>query len=175
MRFNLYEAEIERSSGWSKAHVVAPTEQRAAELVFDHDAALGQEHIQFTLERVDEALSGDRRKGLDKMLESASVGIASYSKVIGWVGHVAAVQQLRLFRIEDGGGSKTFVIAPSKDIALALYLKADPLAEGEHRLFRIFDGLASIPAEHIDSLELLLEFGPVGIVTCHKDHGWSLM
>ncbi len=175
MRFKLYEAEIERSSGWSKAHVVAPTEQRAAELVYDHDMALRQEHIQFTLERVDDVLPEDRRKGLDDMLETASVGIASYSRVIGWVGHVAAIQQLRLFRIEDSGGSETFVIAPSKDIASALYLKDDPLAEGEHRLFRILDGFADIPAEHIDSLELLLEFGPVGTVTRHEEHGWSLI
>ena len=175
MKFNLYEAEIERNSGWSKAYVVAPTEQRAAELVFDHDTALGQEHIQFTLERVDETLSKDRRKGLDDMLKTASVGIASYSRVIGWVGHVAAIQQLRLFRIEDSEGSETFVIAPSKDIASALYLMDDPPAEGEHRLFRIFDGFADIPAEHIDSLELLLEFGPVGTVTCHKEYGWSVI
>ncbi|MEH6716511.1 hypothetical protein [Parasphingorhabdus flavimaris] len=174
MRFNLYQAEIERSNGWSKAHVVAPTEERAAELIFDHDEELRQEHLQFTLERVDEILPEDRRKGLDDMLETAAVGIASYSRVIGWVGHLAAIQQLKLFRIEDGEGSETFVIAPSKDIASALYLKDDPLAEGDHRLFRIFDGLADIPADRIASLELLLEFGPVGIARYGEDNGWSV-
>ena len=175
MRFKLYQVEIERTNGWSKAHVVAPTEQRAAELIFDHDIELRQDHLQFTLERVDEALSGDLLKGLDDMLDNSPVGLASYSRVIGWVGHVAAIQQLRLFRIEDSERSETFVIAPSKDIASALYLKDSPLADGEHRLFRIFDGLADMPAEHIDSLELLLEFGPVGIVTYHEEHGWSVM
>ena len=175
MRFNLYQIEIERSSGWSKAHVVAPTEQRAAELIFDHDEELRQEHLRFTLERVDETLSNDQRKGLDDMLETAAVGLASDSRVMGWVSHVAAIQQLKLFRIEDSEGSETFVIAPSKDIASALYLMENSLAEGEHRLFRMFDGFADIPAEHIDSLELLLEFGPVGTVTFHEEHGWSVM
>ncbi len=174
MRFNLYEVEIERTNGWSKSHVVAPSEQRAAELIFDHDDELRQEHIQFTLERVDEVISDDRRKGLDDMLETASVGIASYSKVIGWVGHVAAIQQLRLFRIEDRGGSETLVIAPSKDIASVLYLSVNAPLDGGHRLFRIFDGISSIPAGSIANLPLLLELGPIGIAKFDEENGWSV-
>ncbi len=174
MRFNLYEAEIERSSGWSKAHVVAPTEQRAAELVFDHDTALAQDHIRFTLERVDETLSGDRRKGLDAMLDKSPVGIASYNETIGWVGHVAAIQKLQLFGIEDIKGSQTYVIAPNKDIAAALYLGSNVLEDGEQIIFRFIDGLTDIPLDRVASLECLLEFGPVGIASFDSEAGWSV-
>ena len=152
MRFNLYEAEIARSSGWSKVHVVAPSEQRAAELIFDQDSLLGQDHLQFTLEQVDEALSGDRRKSLDDMLDHSPVGIASYNETIGWVGHVAAVPQLQLFGIEDSKGSQTYVIAPNKDIAATLYLGSNVLSDGEQRVFRFFDGLTDLPPDHIHSL-----------------------
>ena len=172
MRFYLYEAEIERSSGWSKAHVVAPSEQRAAELIFDHDTLLGQNYLQFTLERVDETLSGHRRKGLDIMLDHSPVGIASYNETIGWVGHVAAVMQLQLFGIEDSKGSQTYVIAPNKDIAATLYLGGNVLSDGEQRIFRFFDGLADLPPDHIHSLNRLLEFGPVGVADFHPESGW---
>ncbi len=174
MRFYLYEVEIERSSGWSKAHVVAPSEQRAAELIFDQDTLLGQDHLQFTLERVDETLSGDQRKGLDDMLDNSPVGIASYNKTIGWIGHIAAVPQLQLFGIEDSMGSQTYVIAPNKDIAATLYLGSNVLSDGEQRIFRFFDGLADLPPDHIHSLDCLLEFGPVGVVDFHPESGWSV-
>jgi hypothetical protein len=55
------------------------------------------------------------------MLDKSPVGIASYSETIGWVGHVAAIQKLQLFGIENSKGSQTLVIAPNKDIAAALY------------------------------------------------------
>lgn len=172
MRFKLYEANIERTDSRSRCYVVAPSDQRAAELIVEHDMELRQKHLQFTLERVDKVLPDVLREGLDDMLETAPVCLASYSEEIGWVGHVAVLQQLRLFRIEDSEGSETFVIAPSTVMASGLYLSANALVEGEQRPFRIFDGLASIPAGRIANLHAMLEFGPVGIVAYYKEHGW---
>ena len=50
MRMQLFELDIERASGRIKAHVVAESEQRATEIVFDHDSAPGEEDLRFTLE-----------------------------------------------------------------------------------------------------------------------------
>jgi hypothetical protein len=145
MRFKLYEAKIERTDGRSRCYVVAPSDQRAAELIVDHDMELRQKHLEFTLERVDEVLPDDHRKGLDDMLETAPVCLASYSEIVGWVGHAAILQQLRFFQIEDRNGSETFIIAPSSVMAAGLYVSANALVEGERRPFRIFDGLTDLP------------------------------
>lgn len=174
MRMELYEIEIERNSVVVRGHIVAPTEARAAELVFEHDDMLGQESTEFTLERVDETLPLDRRLGLDDMLEGGPVGFASYYDQIGWIVHVTALQRLRLFRIEDKAGTENYVIAPDSNFASTIYMMNNPVKEGEHRLFRIFDGLADLPNERIANLQTLLEFGPVGIATFQNEHGWSV-
>jgi hypothetical protein len=172
MRFKLYEVEIERVSGWSQYHIVAESKERAADLAIDYEFVLQHEHIQLALKRVDETLPPERCKGLDDMLEEAPIGLASYHHTIGWVVHAGYIQQLRFFRIEDLEETTTFVIAPNPDTASALYFSSNPLADGEHILFRIFDGFADLPQERIANLPALLEFGPVGIVTYHEEHGW---
>tara|TARA_R110002033_G_scaffold114041_1_gene159016 strand:- start:1682 stop:2203 length:522 start_codon:yes stop_codon:yes gene_type:complete len=170
----LYQLEIKRTNGSVKGHIVAPTEERAAELVFELFKPDNPEGNDFALERVDEILPADRRVGLDDLLEHASVGIASYSQPIGWVGHVAPVPELRLFRIDDTKGGQTFIIAPNADVASAIYISTAPLGKGEYKLFRIFDGLTDLPAERVMNLKSLLEFGPVGIATFHEQNGWSV-
>tara|TARA_R110001606_G_scaffold244964_5_gene392942 strand:- start:2202 stop:2708 length:507 start_codon:yes stop_codon:yes gene_type:complete len=168
MRFKLYEVEIERVSGWSQYHIVAESEERAADLAIDYEIVLKREHIQLALKRVDETLPHERCKGLDDMLEGGPVGLASYHHTIGWVVHAGYMQQLRFFRIVDLEESKTFVIVPNPDIASALYFSSNPLAKGERRVLRIFDGFADLLQERIANVRALLEFGPVGIVTYHE-------
>ena len=172
MRFKLYEVEIERVSGWSQYHIVAESKERASDLAIDYEFVLQHEHIQLALKRVDETLPHERCKGLDDMLEGGPIGLASYHETIGWVVHAGTVQQLRFFRIDDIEESQTFVIAPNPDIASALYFSSNPLAKGERRVLRIFDGLVDVPQERIANLPALLEFGPVGIVTYHEEYGW---
>lgn len=174
MRMKLYQLEIKRIGGSVKGYIVSPTEERAAELVFELFTSDDPEDFDFTLERVDETLQDDRRIGLDDLLEHAPVGIASYNQTIGWVGHVAAVPELRLFRVDEMKGQQTFIIAPNSDVASTIYMDTVPLASGEHIMFRIFDGLAELPPERIRNLKSLLEFGPVGVATFHEEDGWSV-
>ncbi len=56
MRMQLFELTIERTSCKAHGHVVAMDELTAAEVVVDHDNALGQEHERFWLTRVDDTL-----------------------------------------------------------------------------------------------------------------------
>ena len=101
MRFKLYEVEIERVSGWSQYHIVAESEERAADLAIDYEFVLQHHYIQLALKRVDETLPHERSRGLDDMLGGGPVGLASYHHMIGWVVHAGYMQQLRSFRIED--------------------------------------------------------------------------
>jgi len=173
MRMELYEVRLDRPDGEARSYVVAPSEPRAAELVIDHHLATNQECPDFPLQRVDEDLPQDRQKGLDALLDTAPVGFASYHEPIGWIAHIAAVEQLRLFRLEDEHGASKFVIAPDKDTAMVIYCADWHLEEGEQRMFRIYDGLAELPPERLRNLPDLLEFGPAGIVAFDEGNGWS--
>ena len=48
------------------------------------------------------------------------------------------------------------------------------LAEGEHRLFKIVDGLGELSPERRAGLDSLLEFGPRGVAQFHEENGWSV-
>jgi len=174
MRLKLYLVEIEREAGWSQCHIVAESEERAADLVIGYESTLPNERFQLDIERVDETLPYDRCMALDDMLEEGAVGLASYSQTVGWIAHAGTMQRLRFFRIEDIKESQTFVIAPNPDIASALYAVSNPLAEGERRLIKIFDAFADAPAEGIASLRYLLEVGPIGIISFDSEDGWSV-
>ena len=76
-----------------------------------------------TLTRVDETLNGDRRRGLDALLERAPVGIASWHE-IGWVARTAPVHKLKLFRLADADGHDLFSIAPNIDIAPSVWSRS---------------------------------------------------
>ncbi|WP_321324398.1 hypothetical protein [uncultured Parasphingorhabdus sp.] len=174
MRMKLYQLEIKRVSGAVKGYILAPSEARAAEVVFELIRPDNPEGNDFTLARVDETIADEMPDGLHNLLEYAPVGMASYSHVIGWVSHVAKLPALQLFRIEEVKGSETFIIAPDSDIANAIYINSVTLVEGEPKLFRISNGVADLPAERIRNLNSMLEFGPAGVVTFDDEHGWSL-
>lgn len=172
MRMKLYFVRIERPDGVARVYIVALSEDQAAELVIDHELELGLPSPAFSIERVDETLAENRRLGLDSLLENAPVGFASFTSV-GWISHVAEVQRLRMFRIEDDKGEEVFIIAPSRDAAVVIYCAEYRVGESEQRQFRISDGLIGLPADRIRNLSRLLEFGPAGEIVYKPEYGWQ--
>ena len=138
----------------------------------EHEEALGLEHEDLTLTRVDEALTSDYRRGLDALLEGAPVGFASYCE-IGWVAHTAPVQQLKLYRLTDHDGDELFAIAPNIDIAASMFTTALPVPIGQTRPLHIADGMSDLPDDMMRNLPQLLEFGPVGLAEFTEGR-WSL-
>lgn len=172
MRGKLYEVEIIRANESRRATIVAPCEERAVDLVHEHYQWTGEDFTKVLICRIDDTLDPHERSGLDEMLETAPVGFASYCPPIGWFVHAAAVHQLRLFRIEEHEGAHSLVIAPTPDVASAVYGASIMPIEGEHRLFRILDGGAELSERQRAQLGAKLEFGPIGIATWDETNGW---
>lgn len=173
MRMELFKVEIERPNRLATGYLVAPEEERARAFVIEHEIALNQENNGFTIDRVDEHLPASMQQRLDALLEHAPVGFASYCEGVGWLPHVAPIQQLRLFRIEELDGGRHFVIAPTGDLAAAIYCDAVPLDDDESRMFGVHDGLFGLKNEKLRNLPALLEVGPIGMVEWDDDRGWS--
>ncbi|QIG54497.1 hypothetical protein G6N82_10345 [Altererythrobacter sp. BO-6] len=174
MRFELYKVEITRADRPVTGYVVASDEQRASEIVVEHEIGVNQQNQGFTLERVDETLPNDQRKGLDVLLESAPAGIASWCEPLGWITHAEPVHKLHLFRIEEIGGEDRFIIAPSADVAARIHGVCAVGPDNAISMFRIHDGLVGLRNEALRGLPALLEFGPVGMVSWDDKSGWSL-
>ena len=173
MKFHLYECIINRHDGEVRGHIVAPSKDRAWMVAIEHDEALGLEHEDMTLARVDETLTGDHRRGLDALLESAPVGLASWCEV-GWVAHTAPVQQLQLYRLCQEGDNDLFAIAPNIDIAASVFTSALCVRMGEARMLQIVEGMKDLPDDKVSNLPRLLVFGPIGVVAFDEKVGWSL-
>jgi len=162
MKFHLYECIIKRKDSEIRGHIVAPSKDRAWMVAVEHEEALGLEHDDLTLTRVDKTLGSDRRLGLDTLLESAPVGLASWCE-IGWVAHIAPVQQLKLYRLVQDGAGDLFAIAPNIDIAASVFTTALRGQIGEMRMLHIVDGIKDLPDDEVRNLPQLLEFGPIGV------------
>ena len=173
MKFHLYECIIKRQDGDVRGHIVAPSKDRAWMVAIEHEEALGLEHEDLTLTRVDETLDDDRRRNLDTLLESAPVGFASWCE-IGWVAHTAPVQQLQLYRLVENAADDLFAIAPNIDIAASVFTTALRVPIGETRMLQIADGMEGMPDEKLRNLPQLLELGPIGVVEFDPATGWSL-
>ena len=173
MKFHLYECVIQRQDHEVRGHIVAPSKDRAWMVFIEHEEALGLNHEDLKLTRVDQTLAGDHRRGLDALLESAPVGFASYCE-IGWVAHTAPVQKLKLYRLAEDEGDDMFAVAPSIDIAASVFTVALRVPLGETRILRIADGMSNLPDDEIRNLPLFLEFGPIGVVKFDPASGWSL-
>lgn len=173
MKFHLYACVITRRDGEVRGHIVAPSKDRAWMVAIKHEEALGLEHEDMTLTRVDETLNDDRQRGLDALLESSPVGFASWCE-IGWVAHTAPVQQLQLYRLVEDGADDLFAIAPNTDIAASVFTTALRVPIGETRMLQIADGMKDLPDDKVRNLPQLLEFGPIGVVTFNPDTGWLL-
>ena len=173
MKFHLYEVVIRRQDSEVRGHIVAPSKDRAWLFAIEHEEALGLEHDDLILTRVDEPLRGDKRRGLDALLTSASVGFASFCE-IGWVAHTAPVQKLCLYRFEGGQDASLFAIAPNIDIAASVFTMALNIPLGETRMLAISDGMKHVSDEQVLNLPQLLECGPIGIVQLDEHAGgWS--
>ncbi|RVQ68759.1 hypothetical protein EKN06_00550 [Croceicoccus ponticola] len=173
MRMELYKCDVRRGGQIYTAFVVAPGEERASEVMTEIEIIMNRENDGFTLERVDETLPDDRCAGLDALLETAPVGLASFCEGVGWIAHALPAPKLNFYRIEEVQGDGYFVVAPSGDVAAQVYCGRCGLEEGEARLFRIHDGMDGLKNEALRGLPALLEFGPVGIVEWRKS-GWSM-
>lgn len=171
MKFHLYECMFERDGHEVRAYVVAPSHDRAWMTVIEHERALGFEHQDLPMTRVDEALDQDHLRGLDQLLRTAPVGFASYSP-IGWIAHTAPIEQLKLFRLVDDT-EDLFAIAPNVDIAASVFTVALGMPTDGTRMLRIADGMRELPGDQIRNLPTLLEFGPIGIVEFDPACGWS--
>lgn len=170
MRFKLYTVEIKRPGTTARGHIVAPTENRAAELVIDHDKTLGLTHECFSLERVDKTLPEERKLGLDDLLNNAPVCFASYCDN-GWIAHTGPVEMLRLYRTEDPKGNEMFAMAPNIDIAAAVFSNTLLPSLPRPHSFSIYEALATLPADRICNIHNLLELGPIGIAEFDEEVG----
>lgn len=174
VKFELYQVTVSRAQRQVTGFVVAPDPQRAEEIVIANELALNEENRGFTLERVDETLPPEQRKGLVSLLEGAPAGLASYCEPIGWIAHAIPAPKLHLYRIEELEGETHFVIAPTFDVAVVVYCDCIDLEEGEGNIFNVQDGTIGLKNEGLRGLPALLEFGPIGLVHWQDETGWSL-
>lgn len=128
----------------------------------------------FTLQGVDETLPDEQKDGLEGLLETAPVGLASYCQGVGWIAHAVPVPQLHLYRIEEVRGDDHFVIAPSGDVAAAVYCECVGMPDGKPVMFRIHDGMVGLRDEAMRGLPALLAFGPVRVVRFDALDGWLM-
>lgn len=173
MRNELFKCEIIRADRLVTCFIVAPEEQRASEILFQTELEGNRENHGFTLERVDEVLPLAQRKGLDALLESGVIGLASYNEAIGWVTHSVPIAKLHFYRIQEVEGDDYFIVAPTGDVAAAVYCEASGLKEDEARLFRILDGFFGLKPDCARGLPALLEYGPIGVVAWDDERGWQ--
>ena len=175
MRMKLYALEIERADGDPvSGYIVAPTEKQAAIMVIDHDLANEKTHESFTLERIDRKVTQDHRKGLEDVLSAGLTGFARYVEPDGWLFHFVVDAPLKLFKVLTREGLETHVVAANENEAVAIYMGSYTLADGEHRLFKIVDGVSDLPPERRAGLDSILEFGPRGVAQFHEESGWSV-
>ena len=167
MRFKLYAVTILRADRKVGGHIVAPSEEAAANAMLAHDEALGLRHDGFSLERVDETLGEDLRLGLDALLENAPVGFASWC-TLGWVAHSAPVQKLRFFSSKDARGMDIHAVAPNVSVASAVFGNT-VLPHSPPHVFVISEGYDHLPIPMIEHIHRLLELGPVGIAEFDED------
>ena len=174
MKFHLYECVVQRADYQVIAYVVAPTQDAAWHTVIEHEEALGLDHDDLTLERIDDVIDDELRAGLDDLLENAPVGFASFAD--RWIAHTAPVQQMKLYRTIDDKGGNVFAVAPNADVAASVFTKELRIRPNEVRQLHISDGMADMPDHLVCNLPRLLEFGPIGVALYDRDEqGWIVI
>ena len=172
MRFELFQIAVSRAGRRVTGFVVAPSADRAEEIVAAQADELDRDGRVLSIERVDDTLPPLRRKGLDALLETAPPGFASFNAAVGWVAHAVPALRLQLFRIDEPTGDVHHVVAPSSDVAAALWWTSIHRSARDSRLFRIADGAADLAGGEKLGLEVLLEFGPAGLAE-FGENGWQ--
>lgn len=172
MRFMLFKLTIERTSDLNTGYVVAPESYSANEVV--QEMVPLRDGEQFTLERIDETLPADQRIGLDEMLQTAPVGLASFCLGIGWIAHAMPVPKLKLFIIEiEDDDQPYFVAAPMPEVACSMFFETVPLAPpGQVQTFSIHEAAGKVTDQMRAGIEAFLEFCPISMVVWDPEHGW---
>ena len=173
MRFQLFRCEITRADRQVTGYLVAPESQRASEIVIANEIELNRENLGFTLERVDEVLPDEKQQGLEALLECAPAGFVSFCPGVGWIPHCLPAPKLNLYRIEEADGNEHFIVAPTGDVAAAVFCHCVNWDTREARLFRIRDGAIGLRNVELRGLTAILEFGPVGMVAWDNKDGWQ--
>lgn len=175
MTNELFKCEIARGDQKMTAFIVASDQDRASDILMQTEIECNREHQGFSLERVDEIMPVDQRRGLDTLLNCGAVGLASYNERIGWITHSVPAPRLHFYRVLDERGDECFIIAPTMDVATSVYCEVSHLEEGKASLFRILDGFFSLKPECMRGLPELLEYGSVGVVQWDEDNGWKMV
>lgn len=173
MKMKLFLVTIEMADDRHPITIVAPDAERMMEFIRKHLAEVGGTFVELSVLRIDNTLSGDARLGLDHLLETAPVGLASFAEGLGWIAHVAPIHRLKLYRIETPDGSLMHVVAPNTHLAAAIWAAqlGQPLEDPV--LYRITDGLNDLGDEQRSAMERFLEFGTVGIPVW-SDGEWTV-
>lgn len=175
MKMKLFHLSFDMGLDRHTVQVVAPDARMAVEFCHANLAGFDMHgHLQPTLLRIDETLTGDSKEGLDLLLESAPVSFASFAEGLGWISHVAPITELCLYRIEAACGEVAYVIAPNSDVAVAVWFDCREQPDGEPLLFRIGDGLDGLDENQREKIKPFLEFGPIGLITWHDERGWQM-
>lgn len=173
MRFMLFKLTLERTSEPNTGYVVAPERYSADEVV--REIVPLRDGEQFTLKRIDETLPEDQRIGLDEMLQTAPVGLASFCLGIGWLAHALPAPKLKLFIVEmDGNEQPYFVAAPTPEVACSLVFETVPLAPpGEVQTFSINEAAGKVSDQMKEGIDAFLEFCPISMVVWEPELGWT--
>lgn len=173
MKMKLFLVTIEMADDRHPVTIVAPDAERMMEFVRDHLNQVGGTFVELSVLRIDNTLSGNARLGLDHLLETAPVGLASFAEGLGWIAHVAPVHRLKFYRIETPDGNQTYVVAPNTNLAAAIWATQLVRPMGEPMLYRITDGLTDLGDEQRAAMDRFLEFGTVGIPVW-SDGEWTV-
>lgn len=173
MIFRLFHLSLDYGPDRHAVQIVAPDARSAVEFFRQHLEGRDGEMGEPSILRIDQTLTGDERRGLDAMLETAPVGFASFAEGVGWIVHVAPVFRLNFYRIESADGEEAHVIAPNRDVAAAIWFGHLKWPDGEPVLYRIWEGMDELEEDRRRDILPLLEFGSVGIAQWH-DGSWSI-
>lgn len=174
MRMKLFHLSYNTGHDRQTVQVVAPNAMMAIEFCHSHLEGFDMNgNPAPEILRIDETLSGDSTLGLDLLLESAPISIASFADGLGWIAHVAPITRLCLYRIETASSKVAYVIAPNSNVATSVWFDRRDRSDGEPVLLRIDDGLNGLDEKQREEIEPFLEFGPIGLLSWHDERGWS--
>ncbi|MGC1271576.1 MAG: hypothetical protein WA842_13375 [Croceibacterium sp.] len=178
MHLKLFKIRIEFGNETKTMHAAAVTEHHGAVMVIDWAESLGSGQKQFFVERVDDKLSVEHRRGLGELL-SGLPGLASFDETRGWVLDQAmdhfASPPLDLFRIFIPDGDETYVVATEDHEAVAIWMQANPLGDDKAEVFNVVRAVNDLPEEMWDGVDEMLEQGPAGIATWSVEGGWKVI
>jgi hypothetical protein len=172
MLFQIYRAEVDAQDGDAIFNVVAPCPELASEVIQAHYSALELRVRRVTVTRFDDTLGEHQTIGLDQLLSNGPTGLAHYHQSLGWIVYEQSLQRLRLFTIEEPDDRITYVVAPTPDLASALWSVSLPQSDVGTRYFMISDSLDRLSAEQRQTLDVFLVAGSAGVVDWQGGRGW---